>query len=50
MIIMISGVMSTLMLLHTLWYVGWNHIVCNNINVDLTPDIIIIVGVPSDLP
>jgi hypothetical protein len=26
------------------------HSVCNNINVDLTPDIIIIVGVPSDLP
>jgi hypothetical protein len=24
--------------------------VCNNINVDLTPDIIIIIGVPSDLP
>jgi hypothetical protein len=34
MIIMISGVRSTLMY----------------INADLTPDIIIIIGVPSDLP
>jgi hypothetical protein len=42
MIIMISGVRSTLMLVH-------KHIVCNIINVDLTRDIIIIVGVPSYL-